>query len=84
MKKSLSALDLLAVAGELNAEVAGQAVDKVYGIGDSILLRVGREKRLIVANKNRVSLTTRMPPNVSPPLPPPCVLGLRGGAGWSV
>lgn len=66
MKKSLSALDLLAVAGELNAEVAGQAVDKVYGIGDSILLRVGREKRLIVANKNRVSLTTRMPPNVSP------------------
>jgi len=66
MKTSLSAFDLMAIASELSA-LAGRPIDKVYSANASLLIRVGgRDKSLIIASRNRVSITTRVPPNTEP------------------
>ncbi len=58
-KKSLNVLDLLAVITEL-AELRGSIIDKVYTMGNSLLLRFrrGPEKYFIIANSHRFGLTS--------------------------
>lgn len=66
MKTSLSTFDLLAIASELSALI-GRPIDKVYSAGASLLIRVGgRDKSFIIASRNRVSITARVPPNIEP------------------
>ncbi|KUO93315.1 MAG: hypothetical protein AT710_00310 [Thermocladium sp. ECH_B] len=66
MKPSLSAFDLMAIASELSV-LTGRPIDKVYSANASLLIRVGgRDKSLIIASRNRVSITTRVPPNTEP------------------
>ncbi|WP_243679503.1 hypothetical protein [Vulcanisaeta souniana] len=59
-KKSLNVLDLLAVVTELTELRGGSIIDKVYTMGDSLLLRFrkGPEKYFIIANSHRFGLTS--------------------------
>ena len=58
-KKSLNVLDLLAVTVELS-RLIGSILDKVYTMGESLLLRfrVGSEKYFVIANSHRFGLTS--------------------------
>ncbi|MFP3216983.1 MAG: ribosome rescue protein RqcH [Vulcanisaeta sp.] len=58
-KKSLNVLDLLAVTVELRGLI-GSILDKVYTMGESLLLRfrVGSEKYFVIANSHRFGLTS--------------------------
>lgn len=58
MKKSLNAVDLLGIISELGPLV-GSIIDRVYSMGNSLLLRLRNppEKYFIAANPHRFSLT---------------------------
>ncbi len=58
-KRSLNVLDLLAILTELS-DLRNSIIDKVYTMGNSLLLRFrkGSEKYFVIANSHRFGLTS--------------------------
>ncbi|WP_291765145.1 ribosome rescue protein RqcH [Caldivirga sp. UBA161] len=67
IKKALNALDLVAIATELNAALGGGRVIRVYRLGDSHYFKVrASDIAYLIANPRRISQTWRIPQNLSP------------------
>ncbi|MFP3193705.1 MAG: ribosome rescue protein RqcH [Caldivirga sp.] len=67
-KKALNALDLVAIASELNPVVGGGRVIRVYRLGDSHYFKIRTRTDIVylVANPRRFSQTWRIPQGLSP------------------
>ena len=67
VKKALNALDLVAIAAELNASLSGGRVIRVYRLGDSHYFKIrASDVTYLIANPRRISQTWRIPQNLSP------------------
>ncbi|MGC9137366.1 NFACT family protein, partial [Caldivirga sp.] len=66
VKKALNALDLVAIAAELNATLSGGKVIRVYRLGDSHYFKIrASDVAYLVANPRRISRTWRIPQGLS-------------------
>ncbi len=67
VKKALNALDLVAIAAELNAALSGGRVIRVYRLGDSHYFKIRvSDVAYLIANPRRISQTWRIPQDLSP------------------
>ena len=67
IKKALNALDLVAIATELNATLSGGRLIRVYRLGDSHYFKIrASDVTYLIANPRRISQTWRIPQDLSP------------------